>query len=74
MVKTSAADPGEKAGFYIITCLDDGLKQVVQTMALRWVRERNESQKLVWICHQVADGATALQIQAHLAPAFPALA
>ncbi len=40
---------------------------------LRWVRERNDSQKLVWICRQSTDGATALQIQSHLASAFPAL-
>jgi hypothetical protein len=40
---------------------------------LRWLRERNDRQMLVWICCQVADGATASQIQSHLAPALPVL-
>jgi hypothetical protein len=40
---------------------------------LRWLRERNDRQKLVWICCQVADGATASQIQSHLAPALTVL-
>jgi hypothetical protein len=35
---------------------------------LHWVRERDESQTLVWICRQVADGATVQQIRPYLAP------
>jgi len=136
IVKTSPDEPGEKARFYITTCLSGTLEQVVQAMALRWtvetlfadfkelmgsdqyqlhsaeaiirfwalglclyqyldslrhrlkrvhqqdftlgetlrwVRERNDGQKLAWICRQATDGATALQIQSHLTPAFPAL-
>ena len=40
---------------------------------LSWVRERNDRQKLAWICRQATIGATAHQIQARLAPALPAL-
>jgi hypothetical protein len=39
MVKTSADDPAEKARFYVTTCLNDTLEQVVQAMALRWTVE-----------------------------------
>jgi hypothetical protein len=36
IVKPTAEASGDQARFYITTCLDDTLEQVVQTVALRW--------------------------------------
>jgi len=39
ILKTSADASGEQARFYITTCLDDSLQQVVNTAAMRWTVE-----------------------------------
>jgi hypothetical protein len=39
---------------------------------LAWIRNHHELETLDWICRQAQDGASAQQIQVHLAPALPA--
>ena len=39
IVKTAADVPGEQARFFITTCLDDSLEQVVHNAAMRWTVE-----------------------------------
>lgn len=49
------------------------LKDFTLGETLAWVRERNETHMLNWICRKASAGETAQSIQSYLAPALPAL-